>query len=463
MTKSIIEEMKKAVRNYDMFTQYIENYKQQEEAEKRNDKLNTNFISLANKIGINATINDLYDIASSSTVTGCKYASIDEAIEAYIKSHEVRVVSPILTQENGELTFVELSPEQKLEISKVLDSQLKDVNYSSWFEEENGIFKLYGGWVDEEDVLEEEFYFDNNKLVKLETKTEEAIMNNNTNNVEINNSATVEKGEIIMNNTNNTEANNSTTKEETTMKNHANEVETINSVTVEKEETTMRTTQELINDALNIKRIQDEKYVTNEMLRAEYQKLTGEAIGARKTRIVIITKLQEYINQNTKEELNTSIVFDDELALKILERVIRQADTNKAHNFISDWMLTSIISELVLGHPLKDKEHEYYKSFTAEQKKILVDMRKAFINKTHLIAKTNNGKVTGYYIPAKILVWGRHVYLGVACIYRFMSGNKVAAEYHVSLNGIKNVASGVITELDDNAYATLDSKCVFVM
>ena len=257
-------------------------------------------------------------------------------------------------------------------------------------------------------------------------------------------------------------------KEESNMKNNTNEVETINSETtveVEKEETTMktRTTQELINDALNIKRIQDEKYVTNEMLRAEYQKLTGEAIGARKTRMVIITKLQEHINQNTKEELNTSIVFDDGLALKILERVIRQADTNKAHNFISDWMLTSIISELVLGYPLKDKEHEYYKSFTAEQKKILVDMRKAFINKTHLIAKTNNGKITGYYIPAKVLIWGRHVYLGVACIYRFMSGNKIAAEYHVSLNGIKNVASGVITKLDDNAYATLDSKCVFVM
>ena len=257
-----------------------------------------------------------------------------------------------------------------------------------------------------------------------------------------------------------------TLKEESAMKNNTNNTATNNSETkvkIEKEETTMRTTQELINDALNIKKIQDKKYVTNEMLRAEYQKLTGEAIGVRKTRMVIITKIQEHINQNTKEESNTPVVFDDGLALKILERVIRQADTNKAHNFISDWMLTSIISELVLGHPLKDKEHEYYKSFTAEQKKILVDMRKAFINKTYLIAKTNNEKVTGYYIPAKILVWGRHVYLGVACIYRFMSGNKIVAEYHVSLNGIKNVASGVITELDDNAYATLDSKCVFVM
>lgn len=279
-------------------------------------------------------------------------------------------------------------------------------------------------------------------------------------------------------------------KEEIAMKNNTVNVEASNSETldleVEMEETTMmRTTQELINDALSIKKIQDKKYVTNEMLRAEYQKLTGEVIGTKKTRMVIITKLQEYINQNTKEEPNTvdvgdldithdnapesieestaTVVFDDGLALKILEGVIRQADTNKTHNFISDWMLTSIISELILGHPLKDKGHEYYKSFTAEQRKILVDMRKAFINKTHLVAKTNNGKVTGYYIPAKILVWGRHVHLGVACVYRYINNNRILAEYHVSLNGIKNVATGNITALDDAAYKTLDNKCVFVM
>ena len=163
------------------------------------------------------------------------------------------------------------------------------------------------------------------------------------------------------------------------------------------------------------------------------------------------------------EESPATVVFDDGLALKILEGVIRQADTNKAHNFISDSMLTSIISELVLGCPLKDKGHEYYKSFTAEQRKILIDIRKAFINKASLITKTKNGKVTGYYIPAKILVWGRHIYLGVACVYRYISNNKILAEYHVSLNGIKNVATGNIAALDDAAYETLDTKCVFVM
>ena len=276
-----------------------------------------------------------------------------------------------------------------------------------------------------------------------------------------------------------------TFKEKSIMKNNAIEVEIINSETVEKEETTMmRTTQELINDALNIKKIQDKKYVTNEMLRAEYQKLTGEVIGNRKTRMVIITKLQEYINQNAKEESNTvsigdfcnnnapenieesifaPVEFNDGLATKILEKVIRQADTDRAHNFISDWMLTSIISELIIGLPLKDKGIEHYKAFTDEQKKNLIEIRKAFIKRTKFVAKYNNSKVTGYYIPAKMLVWGRHKYLGVACVYRFMSGNKVAAEYHVSLNGIKNTATGVITALDDNAYATLDSKCIFVM
>ena len=286
MTKSIIEEMKKAVRNYDMFTQYIENYKQQEEAEKRNDKLNDKFISLANKIGINATINDLYDIVSSSTVTGCKYASIDEAIEAYIKSHEVRVVSPILTQENGELTFVELSPEQKLEISKVLDSQLKDVNYSSWFEEENGIFKLYGGWVDKEDVLEEEFYFDNNKLVKLEVKTEESTMKNNTNNVKTNNSTTTKKEDVIMNN-------------------NINNTEIINSVTIEKEESTMR---ELVNNTINrietATKIQDTDYIKRDELADIMEQLTGVRPGKKVTRKQMVQDL--YTLENDLQQMENA-------------------------------------------------------------------------------------------------------------------------------------------------------------
>lgn len=284
-----------------------------------------------------------------------------------------------------------------------------------------------------------------------------------------------------------------TLKEESIMNNNANNTVTNNSATsVVKEEMTMEA---LVKRITENKKVQDKDYIDRATLKTIMNEQFGFHFNNRSTRTEMVETLMAMYKDSLRvadeiaygnivednsvsvgdldithdnapesiEESPATVVFDDGLALKILEGIIRQADTNKAHNFISDWMLTSIISELVLGHPLKDKGHEYYKSFTAEQKKILVDMRKAFINKTHLVTKTNNGKVTGYYIPAKVLVWGRHVHLGVACIYRYVNNNRILAEYHVSLNGIKNVATGNITALDDAAYETLDTKCVFVM
>lgn len=306
------------------------------------------------------------------------------------------------------------------------------------------------------------------------------------------------EGITMKNNTIDVEASNSETldleveMEESLMKNNTNNVETNNSATVVKEEITMEA---LVKRLTENKKVQDVGYIKKDELRVILNEQFGFGFNNKATRTEMANAFMamykdslrvadEIAYGNTVEDNSVSVgdldithdnapesieespatvVFDDGLALKILEKVIRQADTNKAHNFISDWMLTSIISELVIGHPLKDKGHEYYKSFTDEQRKILVDMRKAFINKTHLITKTNNGKVTGYYIPAKILVWGRHIYLGVACVYRYVNNNKILAEYHVSLNGIKNTATGNITALDDAAYETLDIKCVFVM
>ena len=290
-------------------------------------------------------------------------------------------------------------------------------------------------------------------------------------------------------------------KEESTMKNNTNTTATNNSTTtVVKEEITM--TNEMIHvldthnrleqlilvlDWCRIDNVHNAFYVKKDVL-AKFlfdKDIIGRQLSKnelKKTkRQGLVDILANAVNNLTKkntvsvdnfrndnapvieESTFVPIEFNDGLATKILERVIHQADTNKTHNFISDWMLTSIISELIIGLPLKDKGVEHYKTFTDEQKKNLAEIRKAFIKRAKLVAKYNNSKVTGYYIPAKMLVWGRHKYLGVACVYRFMSGNKVAAEYHVSLNGIKNVATGVITALDDNAYATLDSKCVFVM
>ena len=280
MRNEMIKEMKELARKYDAFTHCIDDCRQREEAEKRNKVLDVKFVEIANKMGINATANDLYEIISND------YDSFDEAIEAYIKSHEVKVVSTTLTQENGELTFVELSPEQKIQISAVLGAQLQDVNYSSWFEEENGIFKLYTAWVDEDPAVEEEYYFDdNNKLIKVEVE-----------------------------------------KEESTMK--------------------TRTTQELINDALNITKIQDENYVTNAMLREEYKKLTGNVIGSKKTRPVIIKAIQDELH---KEPVKPAPNDAEVLTYRLMHMIGDHALTNRKKGFgttISAKMLCAFIVEV---------------------------------------------------------------------------------------------------------------------
>ena len=402
MKNEMIKEMKELARKYDAFTHCIDDCRQREEAEKRNKVLDTKFVEIANKMGINATANDLYEIISND------YDSFDEAIEAYIKSHDVRVVSATLTQENGELTFVELSPEQKLEISKVLDTQLQDVNYSSWFEEENGIFKLYTAWADEDPTVEEEYYFDdNNKLIKVEVEKEESTMKNNTNTTVTNNSTNNKEVitmtnemikvtvkveglnevlthygiELICSNPSDadtiaigqtpsqyrkgivaviiTQTPSQYRKGIATMTIREDVYKTIekdlsivsnNSTTsvesVEKEETTMRTTQELLNDALNISKIQDENYVTNAMLREEYKKLTGNVIGSKKTRPVIIKAIQDELH---KEPAKPAPDDAKVLTYKLMHMIGDHALTNRKKGFgttISAKMLCAFIVEV---------------------------------------------------------------------------------------------------------------------
>ena len=343
MKNEMIKEMKKLARKYDAFTHCIEDCRQKEEAEKRNKILGVKFVEVANKIGINATANDLYEIISND------YDSFDEAIEAYIKSHDVRVVSATLTQENGELTFVELSSEQKLEISAVLDAQLQDVNYSSWFEEENGIFKLYTAWTDEDPTVEEEYYFDdNNKLIKVEVE-----------------------------------------KEESTMK--------------------TRTTQELINDALNISKIQDENYVTNAMLREEYKKLTGNVIGSKKTRHVIIKAIQDELpvveeastpEPETKEPVKSAPDDAKVLTYRLMHKIGDHALSNRKKGFgttVSAWMLCAYILEVKYDiKKLKGHEHE----ITDEMKTTVKNVRKWLIDNHYIETVTfKDEKGFVFYTP----------------------------------------------------------------
>ena len=217
---------------------------------------------------------------------------------------------------------------------------------------------------------------------------------------------------------------NSLTKEDDTMK-QQNNVATNNSTTVEKEETTMeRTTLELLNDALNIKRIQDDKYVTNDMLRAEYQKLTGEVIGAKKNRSYIISMLQEYLIDDAKvdtEDDNTVDIGDfcrdktpesieEESAsenpatvsdakaktIEVLNLIKTASSDNKNRGFgttVSAYMLCAYI--LQAGYGIKKlKGHEA--EITDEQKDTVKKVRQWLIDKGYIkvcVYKTNDKSV----------------------------------------------------------------------
>ena len=462
MKNEMIKEMKELARKYDAFTHCIDDCRQREEAEKRNKVLDTKFVEIANKMGINATANDLYEIISND------YDSFDEAIEAYIKSHDVRVVSATLTQENGELTFVELSSEQKLEISAVLDAQLQDVNYSSWFEEENGIFKLYTAWVDEDPAVEEEYYFDdNNKLIKVEVEKEESTMKNNTNTTVTNNS-TNNKEVITMTNemikvtvkveglnevlthygielicSNPSDADTiaigqtpsqyrkgivaviitqtpsqyrkgiatMTIREDVykTIEKDLSIVSNNSTTSVEKEETTMRTTQELLNDALNISKIQDENYVTNAMLREEYKKLTGNVIGSKKTRPVIIKAIQDELpvveesstpEPETKEPVKTAPDDAKVLTYRLMHKIGDHALSNRKKGFgttVSAWMLCAYILEVKYDiKKLKGHEHE----ITDEMKNTVKNVRKWLIDNHYIETVTfKDEKGFVFYTP----------------------------------------------------------------
>ena len=392
INKELVNKLCSIIKGYDPYTAYIEDYKQYSNAVDNNCKLDQQFIHTCNEYGYNVGVSFCYSLAKS--LASGKFDSAEETVVNYINSltkeddsilsspnitlenndnankegiamkkntninnatievkeestmtnemikDEVKVVSTTLTQENGELTFVELSPEQKIQISAVLDAQLQDVNYSSWFEEENGIFKLYTAWVDEDPTVEEEYCFDkNNKLIKVEVEKEETTMiaNNTTNNVTINNNTNI--------------------KEETIMK--------------------TRTTQELINDALNISKIQDENYVTNAMLREEYKKLTGNVIGSNKTRPVIIKAIQDELH---KEPAKPAPDDAKVLTYRLMHKIGDHALSNRKKGFgttVSAWMLCAYILKVKYGMTyLKGHEHEV----TDEMKETVKNVRNWLLN-----------------------------------------------------------------------------------
>ena len=545
LNKELVNKLCSIIKGYDPYTAYIEDYKQYSNAVDNNCKLDQQFIHTCKEYGYDVEVSFCYSLAKS--LANGKFDSAEETVIDYINSltkeddsilsspnttpetidnankeeiamkkntninnvttevkeestmtnemikDEVKVVSTTLTQENGELTFVELSPEQKIQISAVLDAQLQDVNYSSWFEEENGVFKLYGGWVDEDSGVKEEYYFNGNKLIKIEK--EESIMKDDNTTVSINSETTVEEREetTMTNNTNNTKTINFTTKKE---------VITMTNEMIKKLDTLNRTMQlvQVLEWCDNIKNVHDVYYVKKDVLaqflfnkdlisrqlskkelkrikRDELIANLREAVGNLReagiitptTPVAKVVSVGDFCRDNAPVEIIEEPTFElnQDMASKILEKVIRQADTNKAHNFISNWMLTSAISEVLFGVPLKEKRNgeiiEHWKNFSKEQNTTLAYIHKEFVCKSGLVAKRKDGTIVGYTIPAKVLVWGRHKYLNKTCVYKVVDKyGKPLAEYLVSVNGIKNTATGKMIPLTADDYNTLDTKCVFI-
>lgn len=172
-----------------------------------------------------------------------------------------------------------------------------------------------------------------------------------------------------------------------------------NDNTMDKEETIMktRTTQELINDALNISKIQDENYVTNAMLREEYKKLTGNVIGSKKTRPVIIKAIQDELH---KEPAKTAPDDAKVLTYRLMHKIGDHALSNRKKGFgttVSAWMLCAYILEVKYDiKKLKGHEHE----ITDEMKTTVKNVRKWLIDNHYIETVTfKDEKGFVFYTP----------------------------------------------------------------
>lgn len=373
---------------YDRFTCYIENYKQEKEAEARNERIMKNFIETAASLGVNITERDFSYVITN---TGTVYSSLTTE----------EAVNNLLTQ--------------------------KGIN-------------------------------NNKEDDSMETNTTPTVNNN--------------EAEV---------------KEETVMNTLAERI------------LNMGKTERLMyvwDIVIHVTKTSDELYIKKDML-AKFlydndiiSRMPGKNELKRTKREVFVDILDTAVQNLVKAKVITpinavpvsvddldithgntpqQIEYTDDMSMDILKRVIIQANTNHNRNFISDWMLTSIVSELIIGVPLKGKDEndnwvEFYKTFTDADKSNIKMIRNEFLKRSGFVTVKNEvtHKTTGYVIPAKSLVYGRHTWLGVACVYHYK--DKTTGEvtvYHVSRNGVKNVKTGVVTPLDDAGYVKLDTVCTF--
>lgn len=403
-TMETIKKLINLANGYDRFTCYIENYKQEKEAEACNERIMKNFIETAATIGIDITESDFSYIIRN---TGTVYSSltVEEAVNNLLKSKGVdlnnkeddsmkpenNTANVTINPNNEETTMVKETIKHAIDKSK----EAKDTLATRILNMDRAERLVYVWdiilhvtktsdvlYIDKAELAQ--FLFDNDIISRMPGKNE-------------------------------------------------------------------------------LKRTKRQEFV--DILDTAVQNLIDAKVITPVNAVPVSVDDLDIAHDNAPQQIE----YTDNMSMDILKKVIIQANTNHNRNFISDWMLTSIVSELIIGVPLKGKDEnnnwvEFYKSFTDADKDNIKKIRNEFLKRSGFITVKNEvtHKTTGYIIPAKSLVYGRHTWLGVACVYHYK--DKQTGEvtiYHVSRNGVKNVKTGIITPLDDAGYVKLDTVCTF--
>ena len=519
-TNNTIQELINLANNYDRFTAYIDNYRQQREAEQANERITKEFIEAARLLGINATSSDFYMITSSTGATYSKL-TVEEAVYKFLQEKGYKEeetmkternnmcetcvnynpnedsltcqacgedgisywepkedsIKPVTVPEKATLFHSPMIPKEETTMKKDLATITLNMNrnerlvyvWETVLNVTNTSDKLY---IDKEKLAK--FLFDND-IIQRQLSKKELKKTGRQELIDILDTAVqnLAKAGLITINKEEEREDNAMIKTTVDIINNPNTPDEVIYEKLREEVAMIRTTLDIINnpntpDEVICEKFREETGITvRELVKYLFDYLRekqAEEIDKAKVSVCEQSEKQAV----TVAEPFVPVEYSKEIAGDILKKVIITANKNDSHNVISDWMLTSAVAEVVIGHPLKGKDEngkwtEFHLNFTEEQKENIKSIRVQFLrNNGFKPIKDKDGKTTSYIIPAKLLVYGRHKWLGLDCIYHFIDKNNNVTVYHVSLSGIKNAKTGTITPLSDDAYNKLDTVCRFI-
>ena len=152
-------------------------------------------------------------------------------------------------------------------------------------------------------------------------------------------------------------------------------------------------------------------------------------------------------------------IWNAKTATTVMKRIVGMAQKNYCINFISDYMTTSAIHEVLFGRPTKNYKTGEVSTFTAKEEELTKQFKERFVEE-YLIP---NAKGTGYTIKSIVMAWN---YKDV--LYRYKNKNKegkdIVVDYIVNYKDktITRKGSDKVTELNKETYATLDKTCMFI-